>query len=97
VEDITQVLWGTRVSASTVSDLNQKIYGKIDEWRERPLAGDFPYVFFDGIWLKRSWGRRGKERLGAGGHWRGAERLPGDSGGERRSQGRYGQLDSVSA
>jgi transposase-like protein len=45
VEDITQALWGTRVSASTVSDLNQKIYGKIDEWRERPLLGDFPYVF----------------------------------------------------
>jgi putative transposase len=56
VEDITQALWGTRVSASTVSDLNQKIYGKIDEWRERPLLGDFPYVFLDGLWLKRSWG-----------------------------------------
>lgn len=56
VEDITQALWGTRVSASTVSDLNQKIYGKIDEWRKRPLVGDFPYVFLDGIWLKRSWG-----------------------------------------
>jgi transposase-like protein len=56
VEDITQALWGTRVSASTVSDLNQKIYGKINEWRERPLVGDFPYVFLDGLWLKRSWG-----------------------------------------
>jgi len=31
VEDITQALWGPRVSASTVSDLNQKIYGKINE------------------------------------------------------------------
>jgi transposase-like protein len=56
VEDITQALWGTRVSASTVSDLNQKIYGKINEWRERPLVGEFPYVFLDGLWLKRSWG-----------------------------------------
>lgn len=56
VEDITQALWGTRVSASTVSDLNQKIYGKINEWRERPLVGDFPYVYLDGVWLKRSWG-----------------------------------------
>jgi putative transposase len=56
VEDITQALWGTRVSASTVSDLNQKIYGKIDEWRERPLVGEFPYLFLDGLWLKRSWG-----------------------------------------
>ena len=56
VEDITQALWGTRVSASTVSELNQKIYGKIEEWRQRPLVGDFPYVFLDGLWLKRSWG-----------------------------------------
>jgi len=40
-------------SASTVSDLNQKIYGKIDEWRLRPLVGDFPYVLLDGLWLKR--------------------------------------------
>ena len=56
VKDITQALWGTHLSASTVSDLNQKIYGKIDEWREGPLTGDLPYVFLDGIWLKRSWG-----------------------------------------
>jgi putative transposase len=44
------------VSASTVSDLNQKIYGKIEEWRQQPLVGEFPYVFLDGLWLKRSWG-----------------------------------------
>jgi len=56
VEDITQALWGTRVSASTVSDLNQKIYGKIEEWRQQPLVGEFPYVFLDGLWLKRTWG-----------------------------------------
>lgn len=56
VEDITQALWGTRVSASTVSDLNQKIYRQIEEWRQQPLEGDFPYVFLDGLWLKRSWG-----------------------------------------
>jgi transposase-like protein len=37
------------VSASTVSDLNQKIYGKINEWRERPLVGEFPYVFLGWI------------------------------------------------
>jgi putative transposase len=56
VEDITQALWGARVSASTVSDLNQRIYKQIEEWRRQPLVGDFPYVFLDGIWLKRSWG-----------------------------------------
>lgn len=56
VEDITEALWGTRVAPSTVSDLNQKIYGKIEDWRNRPLEGEYPYVFVDGIWLKRSWG-----------------------------------------
>jgi putative transposase len=56
VEDITEALWGTRVAPSTVSDLNQKIYGKIEEWRNRPLQGEYPYVFVDGIWLKRNWG-----------------------------------------
>lgn len=33
VEDITEALWKTKVSSSTISDLNQKIYGKIEEWR----------------------------------------------------------------
>lgn len=56
VEDITEALWGTRVSASTVSELNQKVYARIDEWRNRPIAGEYPYLFVDGIWLKRTWG-----------------------------------------
>jgi len=55
VEDITEALWGTRVKSSTVSELNQKIYGRIDEWRNQPIKGKFSYVFFDGIWLKRAW------------------------------------------
>src|SRR5512142_1751419 len=42
VEDITQALWGTRVSSGTVSHLNQKIYKRIEEWRNRPIAGKFP-------------------------------------------------------
>jgi putative transposase len=57
VEDITQALWGTRVSASTVSELNQKIYGKMNKWRERPLVGEFPYVFLDGLWAEAELGR----------------------------------------
>ena len=32
VEDITEALWGTRVSPSTVSNLNKKIYAKIEFW-----------------------------------------------------------------
>lgn len=56
VEDVTEFLWGSRVSASTVSSLNQKVYEKIEDWRNRPITGEYPYVFVDGIYLKRSWG-----------------------------------------
>jgi putative transposase len=56
VEDITEALWGARVGASTVSELNQKIYAQIETWRNRPLEGEHAYVYLDGIWLKRSWG-----------------------------------------
>jgi putative transposase len=56
VEDITEALWGTRVSPSTVSELNQKIYAQIEAWRNRPIEGTHAYVYLDGIWIKRSWG-----------------------------------------
>ncbi len=56
VEDITEALWGTKVSAGTVSHLNQKVYGHIEAWRNRPLQGKYPYVYVDGIYLKRNWG-----------------------------------------
>jgi putative transposase len=56
VEDITEALWGTRVSPGTVSELNKKIYGKIEIWRNRKIEGNYPYVYLDGIYLKRSWG-----------------------------------------
>lgn len=56
VEDITEALWGERVSPSTVSSLNQKIYEQIEAWRQRPIEGRHAYVYLDGIWLKRTWG-----------------------------------------
>lgn len=56
VEDITEALWGSRVSAGTVSELNKKVYVRIEEWRQRPLQGKYPYVYLDGIYLKRNWG-----------------------------------------
>jgi transposase-like protein len=55
VEDITEALWGTRVSPSTVSNLNKKIYATIEAWRMRPIEGEHPYLYLDGIVLKRSW------------------------------------------
>jgi transposase-like protein len=55
VEDITEALWGTRVSPGTVSNLNKKIYVQIEAWRNKPIEGVHPYVYLDGIVLKRSW------------------------------------------
>ena len=55
VEDITEALWGTRVSAGTISNLNKQLYERIEQWRSRPIEGQFPYVYLDGIVLKRTW------------------------------------------
>lgn len=56
VEGITEALWGTKVSPGTISNLNKKVYEKIEAWRNRPIEEAFPYVYLDGIVLKRSWG-----------------------------------------
>ena len=57
VEDITEALWGSKVSPATISELNQKAYVHIEDWRNRPLQGGrYPYVYVDGIYLRRNWG-----------------------------------------
>lgn len=56
VEDITEALWGTKVSPGTISNLNKKAYENIEIWRSRPLTDNYPYVYVDGVYLKRSWG-----------------------------------------
>lgn len=56
IEDVSEILWGASVSASTVSNLNEKAFEAVEEWRCRPLTCAYPYVFVDGIYLKRAWG-----------------------------------------
>ena len=56
VEDITEALWGTKVSPGTISHLNKKAYEHIETWRTRPLTREYAYVYVDGVYLKRSWG-----------------------------------------
>ena len=56
VDDISQLLWGDRMPSQTLSDKLKRIYGEIDQWRTRPLESEYPYVFVDGVWHKRSWG-----------------------------------------
>ena len=56
VDDISQLLWGDRMPSQTLSDKLKKVYGEIEAWRTRPLEDEYPYVFMDGVWHKRSWG-----------------------------------------
>ena len=53
MENITEALWGSKVSLS----LNKKAYVYIEDWCNRPLQGGrYPYVYVDGIYLCRNWG-----------------------------------------
>ena len=57
VEDITEALWGSKVSPAIISELNKKAYVHIEDWRNRSLqGGHYPYVYVDGIYLRRNWG-----------------------------------------
>ena len=56
VEDITEALWDSKISPATISELNKKAYVHIEDWRNRPLQGGrYPYVYVDGIYLRRNW------------------------------------------
>lgn len=56
IEDVSEILWGSSVSTATVSNLNERAFASVEEWRNRPLESAYPYVYVDGIYLKRSWG-----------------------------------------
>lgn len=48
---------GSKVSPSAIAELNKKAYVHIEDWRNRPLQGGrYPYVYVDGIYLRRNWG-----------------------------------------
>ena len=38
-----------------MSNLNKKIYVKIEAWRNRRIEGEHPYLYLDGIVMKRTW------------------------------------------
>ena len=56
IEDISEMLWGNRLSAGTLSNLHKEVYPQIEAWRNRPITGEYAYVYVDGTYLKRSWG-----------------------------------------
>ena len=56
IEDVSEILWGSSVPAATASNLNERAFEAVEAWRNRPLERAYPYVYVDGIRLKRSWG-----------------------------------------
>ena len=56
VDDTGRLLWGERMPSQTLSDKLKRVYGQIDQWRNRPLEHAYPYLFVDGVWHKRAWG-----------------------------------------
>lgn len=76
VEDITEALWGTKVSPATVSKLNGKIYKHIEAWRNRPIEGHHAVCLSRWGRAQTHLGRRGPQCLGPDCHRRRHRRLP---------------------
>ena len=54
-------LKGVSFETATISELNKKAYVHIEDWRNRPLQGGrYPYVYVDGIYLRRNWAENTK-------------------------------------
>ena len=69
VEDITEALWGSKVSPATISELNKKAYVHIEDWRNRPLQGGTLSVRLRGRHLSApELGRRVRKRGHSGGN-----------------------------
>ena len=48
---------GQQGISPTISELNKKANVHIEDCRNRPLQGErYPYVYVDGIYLRRNWG-----------------------------------------
>lgn len=95
VEDITEALWGTRVSSGTVSNLNKKIYEQIEAWRNKPIEGVrlcLPRRYRTQAEL----GGRGAQRLAAGGDRGEPGGFPRDPRHRGRRQGGQSRLERLS-
>jgi len=52
VTEVTEVLFGTEFSATTVSNLAKELDEEIRQWRERPLEDEYPYLIIDAQYHK---------------------------------------------
>jgi len=52
VTEITEALCGTSFSKSLVSSLSSGLDEQLEAWRNRPIEGDWPYLFVDALYQK---------------------------------------------
>src|ERR671916_500665 len=58
VDDLVQAMGLTGISKSTVSKLGKDIDDRVNGFLERPLAGEWPYLWLDATYLKQREGGR---------------------------------------
>lgn len=57
IQELTEALCDLRRSPSAQSRLNQRISEGLRQWRERPIVGQYPYLYLDGVVISMRWGQ----------------------------------------
>ena len=86
VDDLVQAMGLSGISKSTVSKLCKEIDERVAEFLQRPLTGDWPYVWLDATYLK--------VRQGGVRHWartNGASMAHRLGGSDNRCRGQHGR------
>jgi transposase-like protein len=52
IKETLKELYGVDVSPTTLSAITDKVWGLVDEWKNRSLAGIYPIVYLDAIHIK---------------------------------------------
>src|SRR5919199_3225987 len=52
IQATLQDLYGVEVSAATISNVTDKVWGLVEAWQNRPLSAIYPIVYLDAIHLK---------------------------------------------
>lgn len=51
ISSIIEDIYGFEISAETISQITDRVYPVVDEWRNRPLKACYPFVFVDCLYV----------------------------------------------
>jgi len=57
IQELTEALCDLKRSPSAQSRLNRRIAEGLRRWRERPIVGQYPYLYLDGAVISMRWGQ----------------------------------------